>query len=81
MDMSKSIGEVVAATLNDLGLPVPADIIKTVLLKDRYFVGYKYRYDGGYAIVQAGCDTIEFYAEDGKLLTSAAIEADKRAAA
>lgn len=81
MDLSQSIGEVLATTLNDLGLPTPADIIQTVLLKDRYFVGHKYRHDGGYAIMRAGSNTIEFYTADDKLLTSVAIETDKGAAA
>ena len=81
MGISTSIGEVLGTTLAGIGLPAPADIIQTVLLKDRYFIGYKYRYDGGYAIQRAGSSTIEFYAEDGKPLTTATIEADKEAAA
>ncbi len=81
MDVSKSMGEVVTAALSDLGLPAPADIIQTVLLKNHRFVGYKYRYDGGYAIVQAGGNVVKFFSEDGKSLTSATIETEKEAAA
>ncbi len=81
MGVSKLIGKVVTAALSDVGLPAPADIIQTVLLKDHRFVGYRYRYDGGYAIVQAGGNVIEFFSEDGKSLTSTAIETEKEAAA
>ena len=63
MDKSKSIHEALAATLSELGLPAPADIIQTMLMKDGYFVGYKFRYDGGSAILQAGGNTIEFFDE------------------
>jgi hypothetical protein len=83
MGLSKSMNEVIAATLSNLGRTAPANIVQTILLKDDFFVGYKCRYDGGYAIMRAGSSTIEFYTEDGKLLTTAAIEvdADKEAAA
>jgi hypothetical protein len=81
MDKSKSIHEALAATLSELGLPAPADIIQTMLMKDGYFVGYKFRYDGGSAILQAGGNTIEFFDERGRLLKSAAIEGDRGAAA
>jgi hypothetical protein len=52
-----------------------------MLLKDRYFVGYKFRYEGGRAILQAGGNTIEFYDEGGTLLRTAAIKGDEDAAA
>ena len=81
MSSSKSINEVVAAALNNIGLTAPANIVQTILLKDDFFVGYKCRYDGGYAIMRADSNTVEFYAEDGKLLTTAAIEADRGEAA
>jgi hypothetical protein len=81
MGASASIHELLAATLTKLGLPAPADIIQTMLTKDGYFVGYKFRYDGGHAILQASSNTIEFYDEQGKLLKTAAVEGDKGAAA
>jgi hypothetical protein len=49
-----------------MGLPAPANIIQTMLVKDRYFVGWKFRYDGGYAILRSG--QIEFFDEQGTLL-------------
>jgi len=81
MGLSTSIGEALTTTLNHPGLSAPADIIQIILLKDGHFVGCKYRWDGCHAIMLAGNSTIEFYAEDGKPLTTAAIEADKAAAA
>ncbi len=79
--MDSSIHDLVAATLAELGLPAPTDFIQTMLMKDRYFVGWKFRYDGGYAVLRAGANTIEFYNEDGTLLKSVGLEAGKGVAA
>ena len=78
--MNQSIHERAAATLSELGLPAPTNIIQTMLMKDRYFVGWKFRYDGGYAILRAGANTIEFYDEQGTLLKTAGLEDEKAAA-
>jgi hypothetical protein len=80
-DSMTSIHELVAATLSELGLPAPTDIIQTLLTKDGYFVGWKFRYDGGYAIQQAGSNTIEFYDEQGNLLKTVTAEPGQGAAA
>ena len=63
--MDNAIPTLVAATLAELGLPAPTDVIQTMLMKDGYFVGWKFRYDGGQAILRAGSNVIEFYADDG----------------
>jgi hypothetical protein len=81
MGASPSSHELVVATLIGLGLPGPVEIIQTMLMKDGYFVGYKFRYNGGYAILPAGGNTIEFYNEEGKLLKTVAVEGDRGAAA
>ena len=75
------IFNVVAATLAELGLPAPTDVIQTMLMKDRYFVGWKCRYDGGHSIWLANDNAMKFYAEDGKLLKTVTLEAEKGAAA
>ena len=72
--MDKSILDLVAATLAELGLPAPTDIIPTMLTRDGYFVGQKLRYDGGWAILWAAGDVIELYDEQGKLLKTVGIE-------
>jgi hypothetical protein len=72
--MDQSIQEKVAATLAELGLPAPTNIIQTMLMRERYFIGWKFRYDGGHAILGAGGDTIELYDEQGRLLKTTAIK-------
>jgi hypothetical protein len=79
--MDQSIQERLAATLSELGLPAPTNLIQTMLMKDRYFVGWKFRYDSGYAILRAGANTIEFYDEQGTVLKTVALEDEKGAAA
>jgi len=68
-------------TFAELGATNPASMIRTVLLKDRYFVGWKFRYDGGCAIIRAGSSTIEFYADDGTLMKTAAVRTETEVAA
>jgi hypothetical protein len=60
MGASASIHDLLAASLSELGLPAATNIIQTMLMKDRYFLGWKFRYDGGYATLLAGGSTIEF---------------------
>jgi hypothetical protein len=81
MDVSASIHNVVVATVAELGLTAPTNIIQTMLMHDGYFVGWKCRYDGGYAILHTGGSTIELYDEQGTLLKMVAFEAVKREAA
>jgi hypothetical protein len=75
--MVQSIQDVLTATLSDLGIPAPGDIFQTMLLRDGYFVGYKFRYNGGHAIRLAGSDTIELYDEQGTLLKAASLGTGK----
>ena len=58
----------VAATLSELGLPAPTNIIQTMLMHDGYFVGWNFRYDGGYAILHTGGGTMGLHDDQGKLL-------------
>lgn len=81
MEVSASIHDLVRATLIERGLPAPVDMIQTRLMSNGYFVGYKFRYVGGCATLQAGGHAIEFYDERGKLLITAAIKDDEGAAA
>lgn len=34
-----------------------------MLMEDGHFVGYKFRYEGDHAILQAGGNTVKFYNE------------------
>ncbi len=81
MDQSTSMHDLVTATLTELGVSAPTSLIQTLLLQDGYFVGYKFRYDGGHAILPAGRDKIAFFDDQGKLLKTVAVDADQGAAA
>jgi hypothetical protein len=74
MDQPETLHDLVAATLRSMGLcDDPACLIRTILLRDRYFVGHKYRFDSGYAAWMAKTNVIEVYADEGKLLASFAL--------
>ena len=82
MGQSQSIQDVVAATLAEMGLcSAPAALLHTVLIHDRYFVGHKYRFDGGYAVWLVQTNVIEIYGDDGKLLKTLTLEATERGTA
>ena len=81
MDPIKSIHELVGANLAELGEPIPSDIIHTLLMKERFFVGHKFTYDGGHAIWPAGSHAIEFYDKEGTLLKTAPMAPDSEVAA
>ena len=53
-----------------------------ILIQKGYFVGHKYRFDGGYAIRLVEKNAIEIYDDDGKLLKTVSLEeTDKKDAA
>jgi hypothetical protein len=79
--MNGSIPELLAVTLAELGLPAPCDVHQTMFVKDCHFVGHKFRYEGGYAILHAGGNTLAFYDEQGRLLKAVALESEKGTAA
>jgi hypothetical protein len=79
--MDPSIQEKVAAALSELGFPTPSNFIQTMLMHDGYFVGWKIRYDGGYAVLHTAGNTIEVFDEQGNSLKTVALEAGKGAAA
>ena len=79
--MEEGVGghDFVTATLAEMGICAP---MRTILIQKGYFVGHKYRFDGGYAIRLAGKNAIEVYDDDGKLLKTVSLEeTDKKEAA
>ncbi len=64
--------QLVAKTFAELGATGP--MIGTILLKDGYFVGDRFRC-GGIQAVWLGGEEIEFYGEDGKLVKRVGVEA------
>ena len=75
-----AIHDVLAATLAELGLPAPTNVIQTMLMRDGYFVGQKFRYDGGCAMMRAGSGTMEVFDEQGTLLKTVAFGTEQEAA-
>ena len=72
-----TIPNAVAAVLKELGL-YPSASLRTVLIRDGYFAGEKYRFDGGWATWAAGKNVIEVYDDNGKLLKTVAVEATEK---
>jgi hypothetical protein len=68
--------ELLAQTFADLGTAGP--MIRTILLRDRHFVGQRFRCEGMQAVRLAGSDEIAFYGEGGTLLKTVSIEADEK---
>jgi hypothetical protein len=75
-----SIHDSVAATLREMGVRLAP--MWTALIQKGYFVGHKYRFDGGYAIWLSERNAIEIYDDDGKILKTVSLEEiDKKDAA
>ena len=72
----KKATTLVAATLREMG--IRAAPMRTILIQKGYFVGHKYRFDGGYAIRLVGKNDIEIYDDEGKLLKTLAMETTKK---
>jgi hypothetical protein len=81
MSQPQSIYDLVTATLAELGMPPPCDIVESTLMRDGYFVGHKLRYNGGHAIWMAGADTVDVYDEHDNLLKTVALATEAGAAA
>jgi len=72
--------EVVTATLAEMGIHVAP--MRTILIQKGYFVGHKYRFDGGYAVWLIEKNAIEVYDDEGKLSKTVTLEeTDKKSAA
>jgi hypothetical protein len=80
MDLSASIHDFVATILAELGLPAPANIIQTMLMHDGYFVGWKFRYDGGFVVLHTNGNAIELYDEQGTPLKTVTLGTEQEAA-
>jgi hypothetical protein len=61
----EEVHDVAVAALREMGICAP---IRTILIQKGYFVGIKYRFDGGYAVRWVGKNAIEVYDDDGNLL-------------
>ena len=80
--MDQSILNLVVATLSELGLPAPTNIIPTMLTRDDYFAGHKLAPRWRLRLsLRAANNVIEFYDEQGKLLKTVNIWTERGAAA
>jgi hypothetical protein len=69
MDARTTLHDLVFATLAEMDLASTQEsLIRTILLRDGFFVGHKYRFDSGYAVWVAETNVIEVYDDEGKLL-------------
>ncbi len=78
--MDTSIHDLLAATLSELGLPTPTNVFQTMLMKNNHFIGHKFHFDGGFAILRGHNNTIELYDEQGKLLKTVGLKREQEAA-
>jgi hypothetical protein len=59
-----------------LGAADPEAVSRAILLRERRFVGHRFRCDGIQALRLAGEDAIAFYDDQGKLLKTVPLEAE-----
>jgi hypothetical protein len=71
--------DLVVATLENMGLAVLP--MHTILIDKGYFVGHKYRIEGGYALRKVGTSVIEIYDDGDKLLSTVSLAENQRSAA
>ncbi len=76
------IHDAVAATLVEMGLcQAPVALLRTVLIGDGYFLGEKYRFDGGCALWLAQTNTIEVFDDEGQPLGTVSLAAKEEGTA
>ena len=80
MVQAGSIQDAVATALAEMGIATDS-LVHTILLRGGYFVGHKFRFDGGYAVWLAEKNLAEFYDDGGKLLKTVTFESDEKEAA
>lgn len=60
-------------TFAELGAPRPKEVRRTLLLRDRSFVGHCYRCGDFYSLWSPGSRTADFYSQSGVLLRTVAV--------
>jgi hypothetical protein len=80
MAQAHSILDEVAKILTEMGVPTDS-LVHTILLREKFFVGHKFRFDGGYAIWLAETNTVQVYDDGRKLLKTVALQSDEKEAA
>jgi len=80
MAQSKPIHDIIVDILKERGTPAKEPLYRTVLVQDGYFVGHKYRFDGGHVIWMPETSLVEVYDQEGKLQKSVKVPEPPRAA-
>jgi DNA-binding transcriptional regulator GbsR (MarR family) len=62
------VTQAVVATLTELGAAEPTSLVRTVLLRDGYFVGYQFHCGDRRAVWFVESGVIKFHDAQGKLL-------------
>lgn len=77
--MGEGVGghDLVMATLAEMG--VCAAPMRTILIRNGYFLGHKYGFHGGYAVLLRETNVIEIYDDDGQLQKTVALETLEKA--
>jgi hypothetical protein len=57
-----------------------AALTRTILIRNGNFVGYKFRFGGGYALWLVEKGAVEVYSDDGNMKTASSEIDEKRAA-
>jgi hypothetical protein len=73
--------EVLCQTFAELGAPEPRAIRRTLVLRERSFVGHCYRCGDFYTLWTPGTADLHFYSSKGELLRTIPTAVDRRQAA
>jgi hypothetical protein len=71
----EAVQKVVFDVLAERGEGDPTGVMHTFLIRCGYFVGHKFRFEGGWAIWLTDSDSVQIYGEDGSLTKT--VELDK----
>ena len=78
MAQSGPVEQLVVQTFAELGATDPSAVIRTILLRDRHFVGYRFRGDGVQAVWLASGEVVAFFDGRGKLLKAVRAESPEK---
>ena len=73
----EAVQKVVTDVLAERGEGDPTAVMHTFLIRCGYFVGHKFRFEGGAAIWLTGTDSVQIYAEDGSLTKTVDLDTSK----
>ncbi|MHB1036285.1 MAG: hypothetical protein ACYC35_17625 [Pirellulales bacterium] len=78
---TQTVRQLVLATLAQLGLSQAMPYGEIILLRDRQYAGRRFDFEGVQAVWSIPKGTVEFFAEDGRLLQTVQVEGQDGASA